>query len=140
MAGLAKFEAKKTGKYPAMIVAQFENTPLQPDQVRFFANVLPYAEVALGALLIAGLFTTATATLSAVLLVHLLFGLTVKQSVDMYTSMLTYFLVNAGILWLSPVTSNYLSLDGFLFGWFWAPRTEGTYHPEEVEKPGARRI
>ena len=41
--------------------------------------------------------------------------------------MLTYFLANAGILWLSPVTSNYLSLDGLFFGWFWRPRAEGEY-------------
>ena len=41
--------------------------------------------------------------------------------------------MNAGILWLSPVTSNYLSADGLLFGWFWAPRSEGRYHDMQEE-------
>ncbi|MBV8611601.1 MAG: DoxX family membrane protein [Singulisphaera sp.] len=134
-AGLGKFEARKAGKYPAIIVTQFADTPLRPDLVRLFADVLPYAEVALGALLIAGLLTTLTATLTGILLANLLFGHTIKNHIDMYPGMLTYLLVNAGILWLSPVTSNYLSADGFLFGWFWAPRSEGRYHPEEAAVP-----
>lgn len=139
MAGLGKFEARKAGKYPAMIVTQFADTPLRPELVRLFANVLPYAEVALGTLLIAGLFTTLTATLTGVLLANLLFGHTIKQHIDMYPGMLTYLLVNAGVLWLSPVTSNYLSADGFLFGWFWAPRSEGKYYPEEAAVPRGSR-
>jgi hypothetical protein len=76
--------------------------------------------------------TTLSATLSAALLIQLLFGQTVLHKAEMYPMMLTYLLVNAAILWLSPVTSNYLSLDGILFGWFWAPRPEGTFHAEEV--------
>ena len=54
MAGLGKFEARKAGKYPAMIVTQFADTPLRPELIRLFADVLPYAEVALGTLLTAG--------------------------------------------------------------------------------------
>jgi uncharacterized membrane protein YphA (DoxX/SURF4 family) len=140
MAGLGKFEARKTGKYPAMIVKQFESSPLRPADVHLFARVLPYVEVTLGAALLAGLFTTLTATLSAVLLAQLLFGQLVLNHVEQYPGMLTYFLVNAGILWLSPVTSNYLSLDGLLFGWFWAPRPEARYQIEDGEQPKGRRI
>ncbi len=107
--------------------------------VRLFARVLPYAEVGLGVALILGLLTTITATLSAILLAHLLFGLTVQHSTAMYPTMLTYFLVNAGILWLSPVTSNYLSLDGLIIGWFWALKSEGAYRLEgDAPTPGAR--
>lgn len=140
MAGLGKFEARKAGKYPAMIVQQFESSPLRPADVRTFARVLPYVEVTLGAALLAGLFTTLTATLSAVLLAQLLFGHLVLNHVEQYPGMLTYFLVNAGILWLSPVASNYLSLDGLLFGWFRAPRPEARYRIEDDERPKGRRI
>ena len=130
-AGLDKLQGLKTGEYPGSIIKQFEETPLRPDLVRLFTRVLPYAEVGLGAALILGLLTTITASLSAVLLAHLLFGWTVQHNAEMYPAMLTYFLINAGILWLSPVTSNYLSLDGLIFGWFWAPRAEGTYHADD---------
>lgn len=130
-AGLDKFQGIRKGEYPGSIVTQFEKTPLRADLVRLFARVLPYAEVGLGAALIAGLLTTITATLSAALLAHVLFGWTVQHNTAMYPTMLTYFLVNAGILWLSPVTSNYLSLDGLIFGWFWTPRAEGTFRADE---------
>src|SRR4051794_20006665 len=138
-AGIEKFEGLRTNKYPGVIVDQFEKTRLRPDLVRLFAGVLPYAEVGLGAALIAGLFTTAAAALAGALLVNLLFGQTVLHNVAMYPALLTYLLVNAAVLWLSPVTSNYLSLDGLLFGWFWAPRGEGPYHLEDAARSHARR-
>jgi uncharacterized membrane protein YphA (DoxX/SURF4 family) len=140
MAGLGKFQAIKAGKYPAMIIDQFASSPLPEAQVRLFAQVLPYAEVALGAGLLAGLFTTVTAALAAILLANLLFGQVILNHADQYPGMLIYFLVNAGILWLSPVTSNYLSLDGLLFGWFWAPRPEAHYQIEDGERLKDRRI
>src|SRR4051812_35983935 len=74
MAGIGKFQAIKAGKYPTMIVTQFASSPLPTGQVRLFADVLPYAEVAIGAALLAGLFTTLAASLSAALLALLLFG------------------------------------------------------------------
>lgn len=139
MLGLGKFQGMKTGDYPAAIVSQFEKTPLRADLVKLFAGALPYAEVALGAALIGGLLTTLTASLSAALLLHLFFGKLVLNDVPSYPGMLTYLLVNAGILWLSPVTSNYLSLDGLLFGWFWAPKAEGEYRREgQAASPGVR--
>ena len=52
MFGLSKFQAIKAGKYPAMIIDQFANSPLKPELVKLFADVLPYAETGLGALLI----------------------------------------------------------------------------------------
>jgi uncharacterized membrane protein YphA (DoxX/SURF4 family) len=132
MFGLAKFQAKETGGYPAMITKQFEKSPLPPAMVKLFADVLPYAEVGLGALLIAGLFTTITAALAGALLLHLTFGQLILNQIDKIPSMLTYLLVAAAVLWTSPVTSNYISLDGLFFGWFWRPRAEGEYAREEV--------
>jgi uncharacterized membrane protein YphA (DoxX/SURF4 family) len=136
MFGLAKFQAMNTGQYPAMIIDQFAKSPLKPQMVKLFADVLPYAEVGLGAALIAGLFTTLTAALAGILLLHLTFGKLVLNDIPSIPSMLTYLLVAAGVLWLSPVTSNYISLDGLFFGWFWKPRSEGEYQREE---PGTGR-
>jgi uncharacterized membrane protein YphA (DoxX/SURF4 family) len=136
MFGLGKFQAIKAGKYPAMIVDQFAKSPLKPELVRLFADVLPYAEVGLGALLIAGLLTTATATLSGILLLHLTFGKLLLNDASSISNMMIYILVNAAVLWLSPVTSNYVSLDGLFFGWFWAPRAEGQYQREQVATGG----
>ena len=138
-AGLSKLEGTKKGEYPDSIIKQFEGKPLRADLVRLFATVLPYAEVGIGAALILGLLTTITATLSAVLLAHLLFGWTVQQNAAMYPSMLTYILVNAGILWLSPVTSNYLSLDGLIFGLFWAPRADATFRVDDDDTRHRRK-
>ncbi len=135
MYGLHKFEAKQAGKYPGMITAQFKDTPLgkqMPQAVKLFADVLPYAEVGLGALLIAGLLTTLTAALSGFLLLNLTFGLLVQGDPSKIPPMMTYLLVNAGILWLSPVTSNYISLDGLFAGWFWRPRPEAEFRTEKI--------
>ena len=61
-----------------------------------------------------------------------------RTTAAMYAPMLSYILTAAAILWLSPVTSNYLSLDGLLFGWFWAPRAQGRY-ARVGDEPPARR-
>jgi uncharacterized membrane protein YphA (DoxX/SURF4 family) len=129
MAGLGKFEGIKKGTYPASITGAFEGKRLPG--VALFAAVLPYVEVGLGCALTAGLLTPVAATLSGVLLLHLLFGKLVLNDIPSLPGMLTYLLLNAAVLWLSPVTSNYVSFDGLFFGWFWRPRTEGYYYREE---------
>src|SRR4051794_39451601 len=70
MVSLGKFAAIKAGKYPAMIVDEFAKAPLRPDLVKLFADALPYAEVGIGALLLAGLATTLSAWLAGILLLH----------------------------------------------------------------------
>ena len=117
--------------------------------IELHTAVLPYVEMGVGALLILGSFTTlgglrrrpvaAEPACSA--------GLC-SATRTMYPDMLVYLLVDAGILWLSPVTSNYLSIDGLLLGWFWAPRSEGEFRtrrrgrragPEHAEDSGLER-
>jgi uncharacterized membrane protein YphA (DoxX/SURF4 family) len=127
-AGLSKFDGIKKGTYPTSLTKPFESTRLHPAAVRQFADILPYAEAALGGLLIAGLFTPLVAALTGALLLGLFFGTLILGDSSRYPGMVTYLLANAAVLWLSPVTSNYLSLDGLIFGWWWKPRTEGTYH------------
>ena len=150
VAGYGKFQAKKAGPdaYPGPILKQFDPAvpgedgkpkqlavTLRPDLVKLFADVLPYAEVGLGGALILGFWTTLAAFLSGVLLLHLLFGWVIQDKIAMYPAMLTYLLVNAGILWLSPVTSNYFSFDGLAFGWFWGPKSAGKYRRDREDEP-----
>ncbi|WP_169979724.1 DoxX family membrane protein [Tautonia rosea] len=124
-------------RYPETIRSMFADTWLGRDlkpALDLYTAFLPMLEVAVGALLIAGLFTTLSAFLSGLLLLSLTFGWIVLQNTSMYPTMIIYLLVNSSILWLSPITSNYLSLDGLLFGWFWKPSDEGEYR-REYEAP-----
>jgi uncharacterized membrane protein YphA (DoxX/SURF4 family) len=127
MVGLAKFLGMRSGTYPASLLSQFADVPMPQALLKLFVAVLPYAEVGLGIALICGLLTILAATLSAALLLALMFGKLVLNDIPALPGMFTYLLVNAGVLWLSPVTSNYFSLDGLIFGWFWTPAEQGRY-------------
>ncbi|RUL83396.1 hypothetical protein [Tautonia sociabilis] len=123
-------------RYPETIRAMFADTWLARElkpMLDLHTALLPYAEVAVGSLLIVGLLTTLSSFAAGLLLLSLLFGLTVLGKGDMYPTMMVYMIADVGILWLSPVTSNYLSLDGLLFGWFWKPREED--YRREYEAP-----
>jgi uncharacterized membrane protein YphA (DoxX/SURF4 family) len=142
--GLGKLDALKTGEYPANVIKPFESEtaklPIVHRKlagVELFATVLPYAEVGLGCALILGLLTPLTALLTGALLLQLVFGKLILKDIASMPGMLTYLLVDAAVLWLSPVTSNYFSLDGLIFGWFWRPRTEGEFH-REISPQGLR--
>jgi thiosulfate dehydrogenase [quinone] large subunit len=135
MLGVSKFQAMRSGQYPASMISQFAGSPLAPAQVKVFATVLPFAEVGLGIALICGLLTILAASLSGALLIALLFGKLVLGDIAALPQMLTYVLANAGILWLSPVTSNYFSLDGLIFGWFWSSADEGQFARAEPAPP-----
>jgi len=129
-AGLTKLEAKRSGDYPQELIHSFNGTFLASDMpwaLDAFAQALPYLEIGLGGMLALGLFTTFSATLSGVLLLHLLFGTLMQGDPTRYPAMFTYLLVNAAVLWLSQVRSNYLSLDGLIFGvFFGVPEGEET--------------
>jgi uncharacterized membrane protein YphA (DoxX/SURF4 family) len=115
---------------------RFEGSLLNPKAVELFGRALPYAEMGLGVLLVVGLFTGVAATLAGLLLVGLLFGRCVMALNDptitaQIPGMLSYVLVAVGIIWLAPVTSNFFSLDGLLFGWFWRRNSEpGEFRPQ----------
>jgi uncharacterized membrane protein YphA (DoxX/SURF4 family) len=130
--GMGKLKAKNLPAddpkhYPEMITKGMPEKIAFPGDVKLFAEVLPYAEVGLGAALLGGLLTTLGGFLTGVLLLVLLFGHLHANRIEKVPEMLTYLLTDAAILWLSPITSNYISLDGILFGWFWAPRREGEF-------------
>lgn len=109
------------------MVEMFKATPLPAEAVRPFAKALPYAELYLGATLVVGLGTMLNAFLAGVLLLQLLVGLLVLGDPTAAPPMFSYLLVCAGVIWLSPVRTNWFSIDGLLFGWLARPRDEGEY-------------
>jgi thiosulfate dehydrogenase [quinone] large subunit len=60
-------------------LTQFQNTPLPVWQVRAFATVVPYAELLLGALLFAGLWTRWALSAGALLMMALIFGTALRS-------------------------------------------------------------
>lgn len=137
--GLGKYQSMRSDaedKYPSSIIKvmehnMFSDTILTPAAVQGFATVLPYAEMLLGLGLILGFATPITAYLAGLLLLALLFGQLAINAGEKVPSLLTYILLDAAILWLSPVSSNYLSADGLLLGWFYKPRSRGVYRLDD---------
>lgn len=140
MSGTEKLRGVRNGTYPGAMFAKFGDQILFPGDVRMFTQALPYAETALGAALILGLWTTLAAFLAGLLLLALFFGHLHTHNVALYPAMFAYLLADAAILWVSPVTSNYLSVDGLLLGWFWAPRPVGQYRRDEDAERNPRRL
>ena len=60
--------------FTGYLAKQFEKTWLPPMLLNIFGHVLPFLEVALGALLILGLFRNATLFAASLLLIALMFG------------------------------------------------------------------
>jgi thiosulfate dehydrogenase [quinone] large subunit len=98
--GLANFAGgmlqQFSGKLPALLVEPF-------------AYALPFAETILGALILLGLFTPASLTLSGLLLAALTFGTVMLGEFPTIAHNVQYGLVNFVLLWLSDL--NRFSID-----------------------------
>jgi thiosulfate dehydrogenase [quinone] large subunit len=94
-------EQQFAGKLPMFLVSPF-------------AYVLPSAEVAIGALLVIGLFTGMALVLSGVLLAALTFGTVMAGEFPTAAHNVSYALVNFVLLWLAGY--NEYSLDRLLRG------------------------
>jgi len=112
MHGLARFLGGING-YALPTIAGFNEVPLLPHLlVVFSVYAIPCAEVALGALILLGLYTRAGLLGTAALLVVLLFGTSMEQSWVtlafqlVYVLMVSILLLGAGL--------NALSLDTLL--------------------------
>ncbi len=131
----AKLPPDDPKNYPNAIAKGFPESIAFKGDVKLFTTALPYVEIYLGASLILGWLTTLAGFFSGALLLTLLYGHIHHNNIAMYPSMMTYILVAAGVLWLSPVTSNYLSIDGLFVGWFWKPKGQGEYQKTEEVAP-----
>jgi thiosulfate dehydrogenase [quinone] large subunit len=100
--------------FASTTAAEFSKTPLPAGMVNAFLIVLPFAELALGALTTLGLFTRWALTLGGLLITALVFGTAMRSDwntvgVQMIYA-ITYYLL------LVNRSANRFSVDAVLFG------------------------
>jgi thiosulfate dehydrogenase [quinone] large subunit len=91
---------------------QFAGTPLPPALVHAFLTVLPFAEFALGSLVVAGLFTRWALTLGGLLMTVLIFGTSLRSEWPTIGTQLIYSI--AYYFLLLHRADNGFSLDALL--------------------------
>lgn len=97
------------GGFAGGMVERFAGSFLPSLLVEPFVYVLPFAEVAIGTLLVLGLFNVATLTLAGLLMLALTFGAVVLADPPTAAQNLTYALVIFVLLWSAE--HNAYSLD-----------------------------
>ena len=105
MNGLDQFAAGLTG--------QFEPTWFSAFAVSAFGHVVPFVEVAIGLMLILGLFTRPALIIGGLMMTSLTFGTMFLQNFDLAWLQLTYAL--AFFILLAARSWNAISLDSMLF-------------------------
>ncbi len=110
-AGVNKF-IDGLGEWVSGMQERFAETFLPEVLVTLYAYALPFAEVALGTLLVLGLFNLATLTLAGVLMLSLAFGTAVDPDPSGTHRNATYMVVIVLLLWLAE--HNRYSLDRLL--------------------------
>ena len=103
------------------LVQGFANTPLPAPLVYAFAWVLPFAEAAVGALLIVGLWTRLVLMVGGLLMAALVFGTALRSQWETLGLQMFYSALYAALLATEHV--NALSIDG------WRRRTAGAASP-----------
>ncbi len=91
------------------MMERFAGSPLPSSLVELFVNVLPFAEVAVGVILVVGLFNVAALILAGLLILALTFGAVVLADPPTVAHNVTYALVIFVLLWLAE--HNGYSLD-----------------------------
>jgi thiosulfate dehydrogenase [quinone] large subunit len=97
------------GGFASGMTEGFADTFLPSPLVGLFVYVLPFAEVAIGALLVLGLFNVATLTLTGLLVLALTFGKVVQFDPPTVAHNITLALVIFVLLWATE--HNGYSLD-----------------------------
>ncbi len=87
------------GGFASGMVERFAGSFLPSSLVEPFAYVLPFAEVAIGALLVLGLFNVATLTLAGLLMLALTFGAVMLPDPPTAAQNVTFALVIFVLLW-----------------------------------------
>jgi thiosulfate dehydrogenase (quinone) large subunit len=86
------------GTFAATLVHGFQSTPLPAILVRAFGLALPWAEAAIGLLILLGLFRLPALLAGGAMLVALTFGSTLRQDWESAGLQLIYALVYAALL------------------------------------------
>lgn len=90
-----------TEKFRGYIFEQFKDTWLPQFALAPYAYALPYAELAIGILLILGLFRCLSIALSMLLMLSLTFGMMVAQKHDVVGANMTYLFFLGALLFVS---------------------------------------
>jgi thiosulfate dehydrogenase [quinone] large subunit len=93
-------------------LTQFQNTVLPAWQVRAFAIVIPYAELLIGVLLLAGLWTRWALTAGALLMIALVFGTALRNEWNILFLQMFYSFLYFVLLMCRQYDS--FSVDGLL--------------------------
>ncbi len=86
------------GKFADGMVQGFSATILPGPLVRAFALGLPFAEAAIGILVVLGLWQRAVLSAGALLMISLVFGTALQQHWDVLTQQMLYVLIYAALL------------------------------------------
>lgn len=100
------------GHFVSAITQQFHAAPLPHSLVFAFAYTLPWAEAAIGMLILIGLFTRVALILGALLMLVLTFGVSLLQDWQVAGLQLIYAAVYAALL--AFLHANRFSLDALL--------------------------
>lgn len=115
MAGLGKFLAPGGAQAVSeKLMESFSDTYLPSGLTWVYLLVLPYIEIALGAVLVVGLFTRECLILCGLLLLSLAFGKMVQGEHAVVAQNVHYVFIAAIALWLSGRDNRY-SLDYFVW-------------------------
>ncbi len=106
--GIDKFIMGR-GAVASSIVQEFEKTFLPRGMVSLFVNILPFAEVILGACVLFGVFTTTALALMAALLAALTFGQVLLLNAQIVANNLIHCVVVFLLLYFAE--HNTFSLD-----------------------------
>jgi thiosulfate dehydrogenase (quinone) large subunit len=98
--------------FVSALMEQFHAAPLPHSLVVAFGYALPWAEAAIGLLVLIGLFTRAALILGALLILALTFGSSLLQDWQIVGVQLIYAVVYA--ILLASLDSNRFSLDALL--------------------------
>jgi len=103
----------KLGAFSDWMVGQFGKTMLPAPLVKSFASALPFAEAAIGLLLILGLFTRHALIAAGLMIIALTFGSCLIENWEAAAFQLIYLIVFTALLALREA-GNSISTDQFL--------------------------
>jgi thiosulfate dehydrogenase [quinone] large subunit len=116
--GVVRITVNGLDQFSAGLMKQFEPTWFPAFAISSFGHVIPFVEVAVGFLLIVGLFTRPALVIGGLLMTSLTFGTMYLQNFDLAWLQLTYAM--AFFLLLASRSWNVISLDRM-----WFPSKDG---------------
>ena len=111
--GFVRVAVNGLDQFAAATAPQFEPTWIPPFAVNAFLHVIPLVELAIGLMLILGLFTRPALMIGGLMIASLTFGTMFIQNFDLAWMQLTYAI--AFFLLLAARSWNAISLDSVLF-------------------------